>query len=149
MGPPSAALVTQKHWLSPEQVSTPPPTPRLRGGRTGVDQGPAGSPDLRQSDAKGYCTRALARAGPPANEPPKSAPSPQSRGSGAQVLPGPAEAHGARSWARETTAGLKAQEAGEEEAFQTSLSPRGLPRPLPETAASPGRAVNGGWLDAA
>lgn len=81
--------------------------------------------------------------------PPKSAPSPQSRGSGAQVLPGPAEAHGARSWARERTAGLKAQEAGEEEAFQNPLTPRGMPRPLPESAASPGHAVNGGWPDAA
>lgn len=48
-----------------------PPTPRLRGGRTGIDQGPACSPDLRQSDANGCCTRVLARARPPANEPPQ------------------------------------------------------------------------------
>lgn len=146
-GAPSAALVTQKHWLSPEPLS-----PRTPGGGAGAQGSTRGRP-VRQTS--GSLMPTVAARGPspaPARRPtnpPKSAPSPQSRGSGAQVLPGPAETHGARSWARERTAGLKAQEAGEEEAFQNPLTPRGPPRPLPESAASPGHAVNGGWPDAA
>lgn len=150
------------NWPTQSEPPPSPPSqcPRRRGGgtfSTGARETTrgqprrhtSGTPTPRVAARAPWPAPARQRTAPPSKRtlspvPRERCPSPPGSGGGPwRPQRGPGANGGQRG-----RAALDAQEA-EEKALQAQLSSRGLPRPLPETAASPGRGVHGSRLDGA